>query len=110
MAHSLVPPSISLPTTTPKKIAHLFPRADEQRQQLYSKRAIMYGLSTVAIGLLVSPDNATAAKKRLPPPPQEEKKDPNVSGLQAKIIASKKRKEAMKETVAKLRESGKPVQ
>lgn len=73
----------------------------------------MYGLSTVAIGLLVSPDNATAAQRgaqrRTPPPPPEEKKDPNVSGLQAKIIASKKRKEAMKESVAKLRESGKPV-
>lgn len=70
----------------------------------------MYGLSTVAIGLLVSPDNATAAKRRPPPPPPGEKKDLNVSGLQAKLIASKKRKEAMKETVAKLRENGKAAQ
>jgi hypothetical protein len=73
-------------------------------------RSILYGLSTVAIGSLVSPDNASAAKRRPPPPSPEEKKDPNLSGLQAKLIANKKRKEAMKETVAKLRESGKAAQ
>uniref|UniRef100_M8B1I2 Uncharacterized protein n=1 Tax=Aegilops tauschii TaxID=37682 RepID=M8B1I2_AEGTA len=44
-----------------------------------------------------------------PPPPSEEKekKDPNLSGVQAKVLASRKRKEAMKEAVAKLREKGK---
>jgi hypothetical protein len=40
MAHSLVPPTISLPTSTPKQSAHLIPRADAQRQQLYSKRCL----------------------------------------------------------------------
>lgn len=33
------------------------------------------------------------------PPPPEEKKDPNVTGLAAKVVASKKRKEAMKDTI-----------
>lgn len=69
----------------------------------------MYGLSTVAIRL-VAPDNASAAKRRPSAPPTEEKKDPNLSGLQAKLLASKKRKEAMKETVAKLKENGKAAQ
>jgi hypothetical protein len=76
----------------------------------YLIRTILYGLSTIAIGSLVSPHNASAAKRRSPPPSPEEKKDPNLSGLQAKLIASKKRKEAMKETVAKLRENGKAAQ
>ncbi|KAK4359612.1 hypothetical protein RND71_021841 [Anisodus tanguticus] len=41
--------------------------------------------------------------------PPTEKKDPNVSGVLAKVLASKRRKEAMKESMAKLREKGKPV-
>ncbi|KAJ1692312.1 hypothetical protein LUZ63_009010 [Rhynchospora breviuscula] len=112
MAHSLVPPSISLPTTStpPKRIPHLFPSDDGQRQHVYTKREIMYGLSTMAIGSLVAPDSAKAAKRRPAPPSTEEKKDPNLSALQAKLLASKKRKEAMKDTVAKLRENGKTIQ
>ncbi|KAF2531731.1 hypothetical protein F2Q70_00030979 [Brassica cretica] len=50
-----------------------------------------------------------AAARRPPPPPAVEKKDPNVSGVQAKVLASKKRKEAMKASMAKLRERGKSV-
>jgi hypothetical protein len=53
--------------------------------------------------------NANAAARRPPPPPPGEKKDPSISGLQAKVLASKKRKEAMKEEVARLRERGKAV-
>lgn len=52
---------------------------------------------------------AANAAARKPPPPPTEKKDPNVSGVQAKIIASKKRKEAMEQAMAKLRASGKPI-
>lgn len=59
---------------------------------------------------LSSGGGAWAAGKRPPPPPPKEKKDPNVTGLAAKILASKKRKEAMEEAIAKLREKGKPVQ
>ncbi|KAA3457622.1 60S ribosomal protein L5 [Gossypium australe] len=51
---------------------------------------------------------ANAARRPAPPPP-EEKKDPSVSGVQAKVLASKKRKEAMKQAMAKMREKGKPV-
>ena len=53
---------------------------------------------------MLGPDIASAASKRRPPPPAptEEKKDPNVSGVQAKVLASKRRKEAMKEAVAKM--------
>lgn len=61
--------------------------------------------------LAVSLDDQTAnaAARRPPPPPPTEKKDPNVSGVQAKILASKKRKEAMEQAMTKLREKGKPV-
>jgi hypothetical protein len=74
-------------------------------------RTFLGGL--VAAGAMLGPDIASAAGKRRPPPPPdsttEEKKDPNVSGVQAKVLASRKRKEAMKEAVAKMRERGKPV-
>ena len=74
-------------------------------------RAILCGLIAAGAGAMLGPDIASAASKRRPPPPAptEEKKDPNVSGVQAKVLASKRRKEAMKEAVAKLREKGKPV-
>ena len=61
------------------------------------------------LGLNSAEKKATAAARRPPPPPPEEKKDPNVSGLTAKVLASKRRKEAMKENVAKLRKQGKPI-
>lgn len=54
--------------------------------------------------------SANAAARRPPPSPTEEKKDPNVSGVRAKVLASKRRKEAMKEAVSKLKEKGKPIQ
>lgn len=54
-------------------------------------------------------DKSASAARRPPPPPPEEKKDPNISGLAAKVLASKKRKEAMKREMAKLREQGKTI-
>ena len=54
--------------------------------------------------------NAWAAARRPPPPPAGERKDPNVSGVQAKVLASKKRKEAMKQAMAEQRARGKPIQ
>lgn len=59
--------------------------------------------------MLTGEDNVARAARRPPPPPLQEKNDPNVSGVQAKVLASKKRKEAMKEAMAKLRERGKPI-
>lgn len=60
--------------------------------------------------LNVSDRGASAAARRPPPPPPpEERRDPSLSGVQAKVLACKKRKEAMKEAVGKLRERGKPV-
>lgn len=69
------------------------------------------GLSGAAmLGLSLSDEqSARGAARRPPPPPPTEKKDPNVSGVQAKVLASKRRKEAMKEEVARLRERGKSV-
>ncbi|XP_010468018.1 PREDICTED: uncharacterized protein LOC104748022 [Camelina sativa] len=58
---------------------------------------------------LTAKEEAMAAARRPPPPPPKEKKDPTVSGVQAKVLASKKRKEEMKASIAKLREKGKPV-
>ncbi|KAL1327252.1 hypothetical protein HN51_037324 [Arachis hypogaea] len=75
------------------------------------RRALM-GLSGALVlgGLSLSDERvASAAGRRPPPPPPEERKDPNVSGVQAKVLASKRRKEAMKEEVARLRERGKPI-
>ena len=76
-------------------------------------RAFLQGVMIAVAGagtLLGHVDAAPAAsKRRAPPPPAEEKekKDPNMSGVQAKVMASRKRKEAMKESIAKLREKGK---
>ncbi|CAJ1939312.1 unnamed protein product [Sphenostylis stenocarpa] len=74
------------------------------------RRRTLMGLSgAVMLGLgLVDEQSASGAARR-PPPPPAEKKDPSVSGVMAKILASKRRKEAMKEEVAKLRERGKTV-
>ncbi|CAI8618320.1 unnamed protein product [Vicia faba] len=74
-------------------------------------RRAMMGLSGAAVlGLSWSNEqSARAAARRPPPSPPKEKKDPNVSAVQAKVMASKKRKEALKEEVARLREKGKAV-
>ncbi|XP_010069234.2 uncharacterized protein LOC104456191, partial [Eucalyptus grandis] len=73
------------------------------------RRSVALGLVIGSLSLGFGEQSATAAARRPPAPPPEEKKDPNVSGVQAKVLASKKRKEAMKESIAKLREKGKPV-
>ncbi|XP_072990490.1 uncharacterized protein [Typha latifolia] len=126
MAHSLVPPSATtvMPTSvTQKKIALPIQRAVQKNchldlsevqcgklaTQISHRRNLVYGLIAAGFGSLWTPENANAAKRRPPPPPTEEKKDPNMSALQAKVFASIKRKEAMKEAMAKLREKGKPV-
>lgn len=69
------------------------------------------GLSgaVVVLGLSWSDGQSASGAARPPPPPPKEKRDPNVSGVQAKVLASKRRKEAMKETMAKLREKGKAI-
>ncbi|KAB1214335.1 hypothetical protein CJ030_MR5G000478 [Morella rubra] len=72
-------------------------------------RAVTLGLAGAVLGFNVGDQSASAAARRPPPPSPEEKRDPNVSGVQAKVLASKRRKEAMKESMAKLRERGKPV-
>ncbi|KAH7663871.1 hypothetical protein IHE45_14G084600 [Dioscorea alata] len=86
------PPSASSPLpisspTTPKKPLFLVPNLHQR-----------------------SADSANAAARRPPPPPPAEKIDPNMSGVTAKVLASKKRKEAMKAEIAKLREKGKVIE
>lgn len=78
-------------------------------KQFFKHRSVALGFVVGSLSLGIGEQRATAAARRPPPPPPEEKRDPNVSGLQAKVLASKKRKEAMKESIAKLREKGKPV-
>lgn len=68
------------------------------------------GLAVAVLGLNVVEKSASAAARRPLPPPPQEKKDPNVSGVKAKVLASIKRKEAMKDSMAKLREKGKLVE
>ncbi|KAF7116794.1 hypothetical protein RHSIM_RhsimUnG0015300 [Rhododendron simsii] len=78
--------------------------------RIVDRRTIALGLAGAVLGLTINNKNANAAARRPPPPPPPtEKKDPNVSGVQAKVLASKKRKEAMKDATAKLREKGKPI-
>lgn len=60
--------------------------------------------------MFIGAESAKAAARRPPPPSPEEKIDPNVSGVTAKVLASKKRKEAMKAEIAKLREKGKVIE
>ncbi|KAJ6797204.1 Uncharacterized protein M6B38_110570 [Iris pallida] len=74
-------------------------------------RAFVNGLvgAVAAGGWPLGGNQKADAAKRPPPPPPKEKNDPSVTGLRAKILANKKRKEAMKEEIAKLREKGKPV-
>nr|CAD1838927.1 unnamed protein product [Ananas comosus var. bracteatus] len=121
MTPSLVPPTTSctsppLSRTQNNSCSFSFHRveahSDKLAIQFNHRRIFMYGLIAAGFGSMSTPESASAAKRRPPPPPtpQEEKRDPNVSGVQAKVLASKKRKEAMKETIAKLREKGKPVQ
>ncbi|XP_011073989.1 uncharacterized protein LOC105158809 [Sesamum indicum] len=82
--------------------------SDQERH--VQRRNVALGLAGVVLGLSVGGGNAKGAARRPPPPPPEEKKDPNVTGVTAKVLASKKRKEAMKESIAKLREKGKAIQ
>ncbi|KAI5386815.1 uncharacterized protein LOC127107094 [Lathyrus oleraceus] len=77
---------------------------------LHRRRALMGLSGAVVLGLSWREEqSARAAARRPPPPPPKEKKDPNISAVQAKVLASKKRKEALKEEVARLREKGKAV-
>ncbi|KAJ4956649.1 hypothetical protein NE237_013432 [Protea cynaroides] len=121
MAHSITPSPISTRSAThntspPLKFQRNCVTNPGFNQTLHDKtvtrRVFVCGLTGAALCLNAGQQSASAAKRRPPPPPPEEKKEkknPNVSGIQAKILASKKRKEAMEESVAKLRERGKPV-
>ncbi|KAJ4839194.1 hypothetical protein Tsubulata_023143 [Turnera subulata] len=77
--------------------------------KLIHRRTVSLGLAAAVVGLNIGGRDANAARRPPPPPATEERKDPSVSGVQAKVLASKKRKEAMKQSVAKLREKGKPA-
>eukprot|EP00262_Sarcandra_glabra_P008219 TRINITY_DN21547_c0_g1_i1.p1 TRINITY_DN21547_c0_g1~~TRINITY_DN21547_c0_g1_i1.p1 ORF type:complete len:128 (+),score=27.10 TRINITY_DN21547_c0_g1_i1:63-446(+) len=127
MAHSLAPtPPIPSPISTRMKKKGSSPFLGFHRKwsaQLVSdqaldaksnapsvhRRVFVWGLMGVVFGSMAYSECASAAK-RGPPPPPTEKKDPNISGVQAKVLASIKRKEAMKEAVKELRERGKPVE
>ncbi|XP_022722981.1 uncharacterized protein LOC111280086 [Durio zibethinus] len=124
MAHSLtpVPGSATTHIAKSKKIRSHIPTlglhsvwASCQKpnqvldDKLVHRRTVTLSLAGAVLGLNVGdPRNAHAARKP-PPPPPAEKKDPNVSGVQAKVLASKKRKEAMKQEISKMREKGKPI-
>ncbi|XP_039117758.1 uncharacterized protein LOC120253489 [Dioscorea cayenensis subsp. rotundata] len=102
------PPSATSPLpisspTTPKKPHFLIPN-------LHHRRTFTNSLIGVATVMFIGAESAKAAARRPPPPSPEEKIDPNVSGVTAKVLASKKRKEAMKAEIAKLREKGKVIE
>ncbi|KAI0511493.1 hypothetical protein KFK09_012123 [Dendrobium nobile] len=95
--------SVPLPASVPKPISEF--AVKKTFFQFQRRRLVFYGLIGAGMGLSASSDEASAAKRR--PPPPTEKKDLNVSGVQAKVLASKKRKEEFKEEIARLREKGK---
>ncbi|PKU78673.1 uncharacterized protein LOC110111810 [Dendrobium catenatum] len=97
--------SVPLPASVPKPISEF--AVKKTCFQFQRRRLVFYGLIGAGMGLSASSDEASAAKRRPPPPPPTEKKDLNVSGVQAKVLASKKRKEEFKEEIARLRERGK---
>ncbi|KAH7547616.1 hypothetical protein FEM48_Zijuj01G0328800 [Ziziphus jujuba var. spinosa] len=105
--------TIQFPSLTFQGVAAASTNASVSDDNL-SRRSLMKVSLGIMAGLVLNSDfrggTANAAARRPPPPPPEEKKDPNVSGVQAKVLASKKRKEAMKESIAKLREKGKAIQ
>uniref|UniRef100_A0A6N2M2K0 Uncharacterized protein n=1 Tax=Salix viminalis TaxID=40686 RepID=A0A6N2M2K0_SALVM len=118
MAHSLTitPATTARPVAVKSKKTSRVPSLGFQRarachgdsvsfsdNKLVHRRTIALGLAGALMGVNTGGWNANAAAKRPPPPPPREKKDPSISGLQAKVLASKKRKEAMKEEVARLR-------
>ncbi|XVF65827.1 hypothetical protein PTKIN_Ptkin09bG0282000 [Pterospermum kingtungense] len=125
MAHSLTPVPATATTAQiakSKKTISPIPSLGLQRvwascqrpnqvldDELIHRRAVTLSLAGAVIALSVGDQRNANAARRPPPPPPEEKKDPNVSGVQAKVLASKKRKEAMKQEMAKMREKGKPV-
>ncbi|CAN6908786.1 unnamed protein product [Brassica oleracea] len=114
MTHSLSP---LLPAAHAGSLCSPSPQSQPQTPPIIlqvpqiNRRAIVVGLggSLLSWNALNGKEEAMAAARRPPPPPAVEKKDPNVSGVQAKVLASKKRKEAMKASMAKLRERGKSV-
>ncbi|CAN0857941.1 hypothetical protein LINGRAHAP2_LOCUS7001 [Linum grandiflorum] len=108
MAHSLTAPNASVSTvsTIPTVIHDPFPVQPPPSSTTRRSMTMSFALLGGFMGLkLVTPNVAEAAARRPPPPPTTaEKKDPNISGVQAKVLASKKRKEAMKQYVAKLKD------
>ncbi|KAL8260643.1 hypothetical protein R6Q59_028596 [Mikania micrantha] len=104
MTHSLTPTVAPISAVTPpsQKILAAHRNSILRRDVLVGA---VFGVS------ILGDKSADAAARRPPPPPptEKEKKDPNVSGVLAKVIASKKRKEAMKQTMAQLRNKGKPI-
>ncbi|RID58239.1 hypothetical protein BRARA_F01546 [Brassica rapa] len=112
MTHSFSP---LLPATHTGSLSSPSPRSPSQTPPIIlqvpqiNRRAIVVGLGGAlwSWNALNGKEEAMAAARR--PPPPKEKNDPTVSGVQAKVLASKKRKEAMKASMAKLRERGKPV-
>uniref|UniRef100_A0A1D1ZBR5 Lipase maturation factor 2 n=1 Tax=Anthurium amnicola TaxID=1678845 RepID=A0A1D1ZBR5_9ARAE len=118
MAHALPPqPAAATPAAPPaRERPHAPPpalvrvgRPGVHLAPQHQRRTFIYGLVGAGLGSAMHGGAANAASRRPPPPPPTEKKDPNVSGVQAKVLASIKRKEAMKEAMAKLREKGKPI-
>ncbi|CAA6667746.1 unnamed protein product [Spirodela intermedia] len=113
-AHSLAPaPSVAAAAPAPPTASkrHLCSSPPVVRFEVqHQRRAFLYGLVGAGLGSAVcGGGDANAAGRRPPPPPPKEKKDLNMSPLQAKILASVKRKEAMKEAMAQFRQKGKPI-
>ncbi|CAO2821764.1 unnamed protein product [Amaranthus hypochondriacus] len=79
----------------------------------HSRRNIItIGVVGTIFGINNGEKKAWAGARRAPQPEAArdvEKKDPNMSAVQAKVLASRKRKEAMKQAMAKQRERGKKV-
>ncbi|XP_076948212.1 uncharacterized protein LOC143620388 [Bidens hawaiensis] len=106
MSQSLTPtPAAAVAATSPPPSQKIFAT---HRNVPVLRRDVLIG-TVFGLSIVSGNKSAEAGARRPPPPPPIEKNDPNVSGVLKKVLASKKRKEAMKEAIAELRNKGKPI-
>ncbi|XP_076923986.1 uncharacterized protein LOC143586306 [Bidens hawaiensis] len=99
-------------TPTPVAVAATSPPSQKivatHRNVPVLRRDVLVG-TVFGLSIVSGNKSAEAGARQPPPPPPTEKNDLNVSGVLKKVLASKKRKEAMKEAIAELRNKGKAI-
>ncbi|GJP53254.1 hypothetical protein CLOM_g12427 [Closterium sp. NIES-68] len=76
-------------------------RCEAPNEDYTTRRALVAVSGAALIGALALPQSAQAARKK--PPPQEKEEKTDLKGYQAKVYENMKRKEALKDRVAALK-------